>query len=373
MHSVILAIHRGNSSIRKRVEVGVDMTRVDYIMHSIRIVCLLVLSFGLTRFMLYHALIIDVPNGRSSHNAPTPTGGGISIVATFLIGVAAIFMFTDSMMIIRRYFLGFFFSALLISGISFYDDIRGRPYIIKLTAQLLAVLLVLVFGVVIDVITLPTVGAVELGWLGYPISFVWIMGMTNAFNFMDGLDGLAPGVAVIVSAFFCVITFTQGSVFVYITCYVLFAGTLGFLVYNFPPARIFMGDVGSTFLGFVFAVLAIIAARYDFSHTSFFVVPLLLFNFIYDTFFTFFRRLFRGERVMDAHRTHLYQLFQRLGYSHLTVSLFHYGVCILQGIGALWMVHIPGNKRLYVFLPFLVFQLIYSFIIIKSAKRAELI
>jgi len=102
---------------------------------------------------------------------------------------------------------------------------------------------------------------------------------------------------VIVSAFFCAITISQGSNFVYITCYTLIAGALGFLICNFPPARIFMGDVGSTFLGFSFAVLAIIAARYDNSHTSFLVMPLLLFNFIWDTFFTFLRRLLRGEPV----------------------------------------------------------------------------
>ena len=349
------------------------MTGVDFIVHLFFAGFLLLLSLVVTRFMLYHARIMDVPRDRSSHHAPTPTCGGISIVATFLVGIAAIFMFTDGMMIMERYFLGFVLSALLIAGISFYDDIRDKPYIIKLTTQFLAVFFVLGFGIVIDVITLPFVGAIKLGWLGYPVSFIWIIGLTNAFNFMDGLDGMAAGVAVIVSAFFCVITFTQGSVFVYIACYVLFAGTLGFLVYNFPSARIFMGDVGSTFLGFVFAVLAIIAARYDSSHTSFFVMPLLLFNFIYDTFFTFFRRLSRGERVIDAHRTHLYQLFQQIGHSHLTVSLFHYGVCILQGIGAVWMVNIPGNRRVLVFLPFLVFQFIYSFIIMKSAKKAGLI
>lgn len=333
----------------------------------------MIFSLAVTRYMLHDAQIMDVPRERSSHNAPTPTCGGVSIVAAFLVGVAAIFMFTDSMMIMKRYFLGFVLSVLLIAGISLYDDINDKPYIIKLTSQFLAVLIVLAFGIVLDVITLPFVGSIELGWLGYAISFIWIIGLTNTFNFMDGLDGMAAGAAVIVSAFFCAITFIQGSIFVYVTCYVLFAGTVGFLVYNFPPARIFMGDVGSTFLGFVFAVLAIIAARYDFSHTSFFVMPLLLFNFIYDTFFTFFRRLSRGERVIDAHRTHLYQLFQQIGYSHLTVSMFHYSVCVLQGIGAVWMVHIPGNRRLLVFLPFLCFQIIYSYIIMKSANRAGLI
>jgi UDP-GlcNAc:undecaprenyl-phosphate/decaprenyl-phosphate GlcNAc-1-phosphate transferase len=322
--------------------------------------------------MLNHVRIMDIPRERSSHHVPTPTCGGISIVATFLVGVASIFIFAGRTSIITQYFWGFIFSSLLIASISFYDDIKDKPYTIKLSAQLIATVVVLAFGIVIDVVTLPFVGPIELGWLGYLISFLWIIGLTNTFNFMDGLDGMAAGVAAIVSAFFCAITFTQGSVFVYVASYVLLAGSVGFLIYNFPAARIFMGDVGSTFLGFVFAVLAIIAARYDISHTSFFVMPLLLFNLIYDTFFTFIRRLLTGEKVFEAHRTHLYQLFQQAGHSHLTVSLFHYGICIIQGIGAVWMVHIPGNKRLLVFLPFLIFQIIYSYVIIKSARKAGL-
>ncbi|MFA4915885.1 MAG: MraY family glycosyltransferase [Syntrophales bacterium] len=334
---------------------------------------LVILSIGINRFMIRHIRIMDIPNGRSSHNMPTPTCGGLSIVATFLVGVVLIFFLADNITILKWHFLGFAFSALLIAGISFYDDVEDKPYIIKLTTQFVAVLIILLFGIVIDKVTLPYLGIVQLGWLSYPISFIWIVGATNTFNFMDGLDGLAAGTAVIVSAFFGAITFSQGNIFVCIICLILFAGSLGFLTYNFPPARIFMGDVGSTFLGFVFAVLAIIAGHYDYSHISFFVMPLLLFNFIYDTFFTFVRRLLRRERVMDAHRTHLYQIFQRIGYSHRTVSLFHYFICALQGTGTFWMVNIAGNKRLFVFLPFLVFQIIYSIIIIRLGKRDGLI
>ena len=316
---------------------------------------------------------MDMPKERSSHQMPTPKSGGIAIVATFLVGVAAIFLIADKTLIREDYFLGFVVSALLIAGVSLYDDICDKPFIIKLVTQFFAVFLVLAFGIVIDQIALPIVGLTELGGWGYPLSFLWIIGLTNAFNFMDGLDGLAGGIAVIASAFYCLITFSQGSTFVYITCYALLAGALGFLVYNFPPARIFMGDVGSAFLGFTFAVLAIIAARYDHSHTSFMVMPLLLFNLIYDTFFTFMRRLLAGERVIDAHRTHLYQLFNRLGYSHRTVSVFHYAVCILQGLAAVWMVNIPGAGRTLIFIPFLVFQILYSCVILVRAKKARLL
>jgi UDP-GlcNAc:undecaprenyl-phosphate/decaprenyl-phosphate GlcNAc-1-phosphate transferase len=349
------------------------MTLTAFLSHLLFAICLLGVSLILTHLMLHRVRIMDVPNERSSHHMPIPKSGGVAIVATFLIGAIVIFFVADKTLIRRDYILGFVISALLIAGISFYDDVKNKPFIVKLITQLFAVFLVLAFGLVIDQISLPFLGSVTLGVWAYPISFLWIIGMSNAFNFMDGLDGLVGGIAVIVSAFFCAITFSQGSIFVYITCYALLAGSLSFLIYNFPPARIFMGDVGSAFLGFVFAVLAIIAARYDHSHTSFMVMPLLLFNVIYDTFFTFIRRSLRGDRVLDAHRTHLYQLFNRLGYSHRTVSLFHYCVCIIQGLAAVWMVNIPGSGRVFVFVPFLILQILYSFVIINSAKKSGIL
>jgi len=187
------------------------------------------------------------------------------------------------------------------------------------------------------------------------------------------LGRLIGGTAAIASLFFMIITYYQGSTFVYITSYTILAGSIGFLLLNFPPAKIFMGDVGSVFLGFVFASLAIIASLYDKSHTSFLVMPLLLFNVIFDTFFTFVRRCLRRENVFRPHRSHLYQLFQRSGYSHLEVSLIQYCFCFLQGLGALWLVHIPGNARLYVFIPFFLLQIGYAVLVMKMAKRNELL
>jgi UDP-GlcNAc:undecaprenyl-phosphate GlcNAc-1-phosphate transferase len=334
---------------------------------------LLLTSLIITRLMLTRVRIMDVPNERSSHQSATPKSGGISIVCTFVLGIAAIFLVADKTQIAQHYLWGFIISAVAIAAISLYDDITQRSFAVKLATQLIAVFIVLAFGLVIDQVALPFLGLVSLGWIAYPLSFLWILGLTNAVNFMDGLDGLIGGIAVIASAFFCYITFSQGSTFVYITSYTLLAGSLGFLIYNFPPARIFMGDVGSAFLGFVFAVLAIIAARYDRSHTSFMVMPLLLFNVIYDTFFTFMRRLIQGQTVHLAHRTHLYQLFNRLGYSHRAVSLYHYAVCILQGIAAIWMVNIAGAERMLIFLPFLALQLVYTYVILTRAARAGLL
>jgi UDP-GlcNAc:undecaprenyl-phosphate/decaprenyl-phosphate GlcNAc-1-phosphate transferase len=334
---------------------------------------LFILAIILTRIMLYSVRIMDIPNSRSSHSSPIPKSGGIAIVATFLVGVLAIYSFGDVSHIQKIYFSGFVLSSTFVAGIAFFDDVQYKSFVLKLGSQILAAGVLISFGIIIDRITIPVCSEIQLGLLAYPITLLWVVGLTNAYNFMDGIDGLAAGTAVIVCLFFGYIALSQGSRFAYINSYTILAGSLGFLVYNFPVARIFMGDVGSGFLGFTFASLAILATRYDYSHTSFLVMPLLLFNFIFDTFFTFIRRLSRGEYIAEAHRTHLYQLFNQLGNSHIKVTIFHYGVSIAQGIGAIIMVNIPGVNRLYVFIPFLLFQICYCVIIINRSRKAGLI
>jgi len=262
------------------------------------------------------------------------------------------------------------FSAILVAIISFVDDVREKSALFKLVTHIVAVSVVLYCGISIDTLTLPWVGLVDLEWVGYLISAIWILGLTNAYNFMDGIDGLVGSTALIAALFFMAISYYEGSSFVYITGYTIVAGALGFLIYNAPPAKIFMGDVGSAFLGFVFATLAIIAARYDYSRTSFLVMPLLLFHFIFDSLFTFMRRLLRGENALQAHRTHLYQLLVRCGYSHLEVTLLLCCMAFLQGLGAIWLVNIPGNERLYVFIPFLLIQVVYAYLTLRRARKS---
>jgi len=349
------------------------MTYTQFFSHLSFGLFLLFIAFYITRYMLYSKKVIDHPNDRSSHSVSIPKSGGISIVITFLFGMAIIYIFGEEQLVKRDYYISFVLCSILIAVISLYDDITNKSIKFKFASQVVAVLLVLFFGIVIDTISLPILGAVSLGWSAYIISFIWIFGLTNAYNFMDGLDGLMAGITAIVSLFFMVICYSQGSSFVYISCYSLLAGSLGFLLYNFPPAKIFMGDVGSAFIGFTLAVLAIIAARYDSSHTSFLVMPLLLFNVLFDTTFTFFRRMLKGEKVTQAHRTHLYQLMNQLGFSHMEVTLSQYCMVFLQGLGALWMIQIEGSERLYLYMPFILLQSSYCYWIITNAKQKKLI
>ena len=319
------------------------------------------------------ARILDHPNHRSSHKSAVPKSGGISIVITFLVGMAFITYFFERDLIQQRYMLAFVFSSILIAVISLVDDIREKSARFKLLTHVVAVVAVLYSGIVIDSLSLPWSQQQHLGWIGYVISFFWILGLTNAYNFMDGIDGLVASTALIVGLFFMVISYYHGSSFVYITGYTIIAGSVGFLVYNAPPAKIFMGDVGSAFLGFVFATLAIIAARYDESHTSFLVMPLLLFHFIYDTLFTLVRRLLSGKKLLEPHRDHLYQLLVASGYTHLEVTLLLSCMAFLQGLGAMWMVNIPGNERMFVFIPFLLIQIVYSVLTLKRARKSGVI
>ncbi|MEX2454100.1 MAG: undecaprenyl/decaprenyl-phosphate alpha-N-acetylglucosaminyl 1-phosphate transferase [Rhodospirillaceae bacterium] len=342
----------------------------SHILFAVALFCVSVLvTYKVLRFG-----VLDEPNHRSSHDRPTPSTGGLAIVATFFVGFAVVWIFSDQARLSGFHLLGFGAAALGIALVGLIDDMKMlRTFKLKLAAQLAAALVLVAFDMVFTRISLPGVGAFDLGWIGYPMTVLWVVGMTNVFNFMDGLNGLAGGTAVIVAAFLCALTFAEGSYFVYIFCYIFAAGTAGFLVFNFPRARLFMGDVGSQFLGFSFATLAVIAAEIDASRTSFLVVPLLFFNFIFDAVFTFCHRALRREDVMQAHRTHLYQFLNRLGLSHVQVSLFQYAVAIAQGIGALVLVELGPDERMIVFLPFLVFQALYAAAVIRAAGRRGLL
>lgn len=345
----------------------------SFILHILFGLAIAGLSAFVTFILMRHIKALDVPNERSSHTKVTPRGGGIAIVAAFLIGILVIHFIGHTVPIHTPYFLGFLFSSFVIATLSFYDDFHIVSFKVKLGGQIIAIIVGLYTGMVIDMVHLPVFGEIYFGAWAYPLTFLWVLGLTNAYNFMDGLDGLAASTAVIAAMFFSFISFQQGSNFIYLASLTLAAASFGFLIFNWSPARIFMGDVGSTFLGLVFAVMAVIAARYDHSHTSLFVVPLLLFHFIFDTVFTFFRRLLAGEHVFTAHRSHLYQLLNRVGCSHKQVALIYSVMTVCQGIAAVWMVKSLGAERVYVFMLFMICYFGCAQLIISKAKRKGIV
>jgi len=343
------------------------------LMHGGFGITLCAVSYFLTRLMIKRVRILDAPNERSSHTIPTPRSGGIAILITFFIGLAVLKLLGGDPALDQDFFWVFVGAALLIAGVSIVDDLAGVSFKVKLSTQVACAIVVMAFGVVVDRLALPGVGMVDLGAWGYPLTLIWIVGLTNAFNFMDGIDGLSGGTAVVAAAFFAAITFIEGSTFVYLVSSVLVWSCLGFLLLNWQPAKIFMGDTGSQFLGFVLAVLAVIAGKFDASHTSYMVMVLLFFHYIWDTAYTFVRRHRNGERVTEAHRSHLYQLMNRLGQSHAKVTLIYLSIGILQGIGALILINIDGALRMLVFVPFLALQMGLTMNVTRRAREKGLI
>jgi UDP-N-acetylmuramyl pentapeptide phosphotransferase/UDP-N-acetylglucosamine-1-phosphate transferase len=284
--------------------------------------------------------ILDIPNERSSHTLPTPRGGGLVIVVLSTIGLgAACFLYPVWS---GAALVAFLAGAWLIAVVSWLDDLRSLSNRVRFTAHILgAVLAVWAFGYWYY-ITVPLAGSLRLGLLGLPIAFLWIVGFTNAYNFMDGIDGIAGAQAVIAGLGWVAIGWLTTQPLVAVMGVLLSASSLGFLGQNWPPARIFMGDVGSAFLGYTFAVLCLAAAKADSRLAA--VGILFVWPFVFDTTFTLLRRLRHHENIFVAHRSHLYQRLVIVGYNHRSVTILYTSLAAWGAIWALlWSRGIAGS------------------------------
>jgi UDP-GlcNAc:undecaprenyl-phosphate GlcNAc-1-phosphate transferase len=326
--------------------------------------CLLgLLSAVIVRVMI-RVGTLDHPGARSSHVVPTPKGGGVGIDVSFAVGTLTLYLGADHARIPNLPFLGFMAASLCIAAVSYADDTLDMSFAVKLAAQLGAAIVAMACGIVLRVVHLPWVGAVDLGWLGWPVTGAWILFVTNAVNFIDGLNGLASGSVGIACIFMTCIAWTQGDGFVFVAALMLAAGIAGFLPFNFPRARIFMGDVGSQFCGFTIAVLGVLAGRFGAPTLSVLLVPALLFGVFFDVAFTLARRLVSGDRLTQAHRSHLYQVAQRSGMPAAQVTLIHWAMVVWGGACCL----APGRPIALVLLP----QIAWLSYVATRASRAEL-
>lgn len=314
--------------------------------------------------------ILDHPDARKAHLHPTPKGGGVGIVVAFLLGMAVLFQTAAFARLADVQFLGVIVAASAIALVALLDDMRDFRFIVKLAAQAGAALVAVGSGLVLDRLSLPGLGMVDIGIVGVALTLFWIVACTNAVNFMDGLDGLVGGSLFLACAILALIAAEEGGLFVYACALILAAGLAGFIPFNLHPARIFMGDVGSQFLGFVVAVLAVASARFDAQQLSFLIVPLLLFGLLFDTGFTLIRRASMGERVSAPHRSHLYQMAQRSGISVRQVALVHWGFVAFHGaLIALFLRLLPEAKPLVV-LPAIIVQLAWLGYVARRVRAA---
>ena len=274
--------------------------------------------------------IVDHPNERSLHSRPTPRSGGIAIFAAIIIGMAGVSWWFQG----YSHLVWIAAGMLLVAGVSYVDDRQGLPVLYRLVVHLLAAGILLWGGYLLSAVTLPGAAWTLPMGVGAGLTLLYVVWMVNLYNFMDGMDGFAGGMAVIGFGGLAVLGGLAGNDLFFGTNIVIAAASGGFLLYNFPPARIFMGDVGSSVLGFLAAALSLWGVR---DGVFPFWVALLVFSpFVTDATVTLVRRLVRGEKVWQAHKTHYYQRLVQLGWGHRRTVLWEYVLMSSCVVSALW-------------------------------------
>lgn len=269
----------------------------------------------------------DLPNARKVHKKIMPRMGGLAIYFAFIIGM--LIMWPDS-----SFTLPLIVGSVIIILTGVLDDMYSLSPRVKIVAHFFAALVIVHSGISVEFINLPFNGILHLYWLSIPLTLLWIMGITNAINLIDGLDGLAVGVSSIVLLTIAGLSLTEGNLFVFTVSAILLGSTLGFLPYNFHPAKIFMGDTGSYFLGYVISVLALLG----FKNVTLFslVVPIIILAVpISDTLFAIIRRLVNRRPLTAPDKSHLHHCLLRYGFSQSQTVVLIYGMSAMFALAAI--------------------------------------
>jgi UDP-GlcNAc:undecaprenyl-phosphate/decaprenyl-phosphate GlcNAc-1-phosphate transferase len=269
----------------------------------------------------------DRPNRRKVHQRVMPRLGGLAIFISFIIGTLLLHPISPSS-------LAILIGCMIIVLTGFLDDIMELPARIKLIGQLAAALTAVFLGdLQVSFINLPFGGQLQFGLLSIPFTIFWIVGITNAINLIDGLDGLAAGVSSIALITISGMAVIQGNLYVLSVGLIVLAGTLGFLIYNFHPAKIFMGDTGALFLGYIISVLSLLGFK-NVTFISFIIPVIILAVPISDTFFAILRRIIHKKPLGAPDKQHLHHCLLRMGYSHRQSVLLIYAMSAFFGLVA---------------------------------------
>ncbi|MBY0206733.1 undecaprenyl/decaprenyl-phosphate alpha-N-acetylglucosaminyl 1-phosphate transferase [Paenibacillus polysaccharolyticus] len=282
---------------------------------------------------------MDTPNARKVHTRIMPRLGGLGIFLAFIITVAALLPFVSAWFTTRDMS---FVSAFLVGGsiivlIGALDDRFELSAKVKLLGQIVAASVVVFgFNIRVDFVNIPFQDAYSSleTWVSIPLTILWIVGVTNAINLIDGLDGLAAGVSGIAIGTIAVMSFLMGNTMIALMCLVLLGSIIGFLFFNFHPAKIFMGDTGSLFLGFSLAMLSMLGFK-QIAVVSF-ITPLIIIGVpLSDTLFAIIRRAVQRKPIFSPDKGHLHHCLRELGFSHRQTVLIIYGIAAFFGVLAI--------------------------------------
>lgn len=309
--------------------------------------------------------ILDQPNDRSLHTQPTPRSGGLAILlAIYLCGIFAIYWLGQ---LPETSYIWIGSSGLLVAGVSYIDDRFTLPSGLRIIVHIVAAIFLMIGGLDINHLEFSGFDLSIPNWVGVIFTLLFVVWMLNLYNFMDGMDGFAAGMAVFGFGTFAVLGLMAGSTLFYVFNLIIAAAALGFLISNFPPARIFMGDVGSSTLGFLFAAMSLWAANER-------IFPLwlaiLVFSpFVVDATVTLIRRLAQGEKIWLAHKTHYYQKLVQAGWGHRKTVLLEYVIMLGCAMTAIWGVHAPAESQLVVLTGWVIFYFSFFFWVSRLSVR----
>ncbi|WP_311080344.1 MraY family glycosyltransferase [Paenibacillus polymyxa] len=280
---------------------------------------------------------VDVPNARKVHTRIMPRLGGLGIFLAFLLSLLAVLPFVPDGMLSSRdinFIAAFLIGGTLITLIGALDDRFDLNAKLKFLAQIaVACMVVFAFDIRVDFVNVPFQDAYSSleSWISIPLTIFWIVGVTNAINLIDGLDGLAAGVSGIAIGTIFVMSLLMGNYMVAMLCLVLLGSIIGFLFFNFHPAKIFMGDTGSLFLGFCLAMLSMLGFK-QIAIVSF-ITPLIIIGVpLSDTFFAIIRRKLQKKPIFSPDKGHLHHCLRELGFSHRQTVLIIYGIAAFFGV-----------------------------------------
>ena len=318
--------------------------------------------------------LLDHPNERSLHTAPIPRTGGLAVLVSLALGiflkVAVSLLFGGREFFETKTSAWVMAMILMLAAVSLWNDWVELSPGFRFAMHFLAALGVVVgAGLRIESIPVPLIGNLPLVWLAIPFTIICLIWMTNLYNFMDGMDGFAGGMSVLGFGFLGYVAWGAGQRLITLLSVLTVVAVAGFLVYNWPPAKIFLGDVGSILLGFMAAALSVMGIhqkRFDLW------VPVLIFSpFIVDATATVFRRLLRGERIWRAHREHYYQRLVLVGWSHRRTVLVEYSLMIGAGISAVVYSRTGEKTRLLILLTWVVLYSLLAIAVRVFERRRQ--
>ena len=284
---------------------------------------------------------VSDPGGRHVNERCIPRLGGAAIALAWGVPLLALVIFHPACRALvgehDRHLTGVVGGGALLCLVGALDDVRGLRAVHKLLAQVLVAIGAFVLGFRIEAVFLPFVGTLEMGVFALPITVLWVVGITNAVNLIDGLDGLAAGIAFFAAFTSFAVAHLSGSAFVALTMATLMGALVGFLFFNFNPARIFMGDSGSYFLGYLLATTALAGGVQQKASTAVsLLVPVIALGLpIFDTLFSMFRRVLERRPIFSPDRGHVHHRLLELGLTHRRAVIVLYGVSVVLAAGAI--------------------------------------